>query len=182
MFKNNRKLVLLMSLLVSGAANAGLIGDNVRVAHNYDNFGEEYSAEGFIPTNVNVVNGTADQVNWNYYSVNVDDSFIFVDFLTSATWTNSSFNGLVVSAISSILTGYSVSTNLAGWTNARFTNTSNLVALNFAGLTFGTDSFLRLSFDGTPQPRVPEPAALGLLAMGLLGVGLSRRRKASVAA
>ena len=113
-----RALACILIFLGAGTANAGLVGDTVRVAHNWSTLGSEI----YTPTNVLVQDGPGDLVYVApYYSVNVDNLSIFVDFNRSDTWSWGAFNGLVISNIDSPLFDFDVTTNLAAWNDSRFT-------------------------------------------------------------
>ena len=97
--------------LFAGTVNAGLIGDTVHVAHNWSSLGSEI----YSPMDVLVENGSGDLANVSpHYSVDIDDTSVFVDFSSTTSWNTGAFNGLVISDIDSLLSDFSVSTNFVG--------------------------------------------------------------------
>ena len=91
------------------------------------------------------------------------------------TFGNTSFNGLIFTSsnfnlINSITIG--ATTNLAGFDLSRVSIVDDELRLNFAGLTYNTDTVIGLSF--TP---VPEPATWAMMLLGFGAVGFAMRRR-----
>jgi len=167
-----KKIICLAILLFSGSANALLIGDTVHIAHNFDTLGTEI----YTPMDVLVEDGPGDVANVSpWYSVDVDDSSVWVDYLGTTSWTdNVNFNGLVISQIDSMLSNFVIDTNFVGWDDSRFTYADNSLRFDWQGLAFNTDTFFHIDFN---DGEVPEPSIIALFGLGLIGLGFARRRK-----
>ena len=94
-----------------------------------------------------------------------------------------SFNGINFTGLNfgdgSVLTGFTLSTNLAGLTTSNISFNSNSIAYNASGLSFVTSPYF-IELDLTAAPAVPEPASLAIFGSALAGFGLLRRRRRKV--
>lgn len=183
--ENNMARILICALgvilLASVQAHASLIGDVVTVRH-------------YFPTNlsvhddmgpVTVAAGTSDSVTYfsGVYTVNVEASSVLVDFNASASWTSASFNGLIVgdldfSPLASV-TGLTIDTNIAGWTNSRATFTGDSVSFNWNGLSVNSSSYFNAVIETDAIDAVPEPATMVIWSC-LCGLGFVCTRHGSI--
>ncbi len=155
------------------AAKASLIGDVLRIDHYYPHAANLYEAHTTV-----VAAGTSDlTVLLGAYTVNPEAHAFHVSFNYAAPWTNSAFNGLVISGIDHAVTGVSVTTNFAGWDSSRLTYSADSISARWGGLSF--DSSHYFIFTITQQEAVPTPeaaATLWLLAGSLAGAAGLRHR------
>lgn len=173
----------LLFLSMVGTANATLIGDTVTAQHYFPDISSPLSnlAQTIVAA------GTSDLMyphSGTWYNVNVEADSIYVDFVGSATWTTTSFNGLVVDSLNdstgNALQGVSITTNLLGWDISRLTFDQDTANFNWNGLSFTADSYFlaELDFGDSGNAPVPEPATMLLLGTGLTGlVGTRIRRR-----
>jgi hypothetical protein len=163
----------LVWLCASASANAGLLGDTVRIVHNWPTLGTEI----FTPMNVVVQDGTGDVAYVSpYYSVNVDNLSVFVDFSRVDTWSFGTFNGLVIADIDAPLTDFYVRTNFNVWNDSRFTYLDNYLLFNWNGLSFNESTYFELTFKDVDTSQAPSPATLALLGMGLAILRFCQRK------
>jgi len=137
--------VLLLGFVITfyfvGIANAGMIGDTIRLEYHVPNVGDVYAG---ITTTVET--GTADQWEWaSLCIVNPEHESIEVAGVASWTINPSSFSGLVVSDIDDTVQVVTVDTNLAGWDNSRLFFDDHSIRFNFGGLEFLATTYLNAS-------------------------------------
>ncbi len=175
-----KKVCLLLAVTaflfcLSGNAEALLIGDSIRLEHLFPTTGNVY-----LSANRTVTTGAADAwvaSEWgtNYYSVNPEDNSVLVNFLSSASWTSSAFNGLAISDIDATITGVAIDTNMSGWSSSRMTYASDYLRFNWSGLSFDTNTYFNANLNGNGV--VPEPASMILFGIGGLATALLKRKK-----
>ncbi|MBI2380211.1 MAG: hypothetical protein HYV16_05625 [Gammaproteobacteria bacterium] len=160
----------------SMGAQATLIGDDIDICHYFPDIGTVYNCVN----DVVVQAGAGDVTNPTgvWYNVDVEDSSFFLDFLATATWTTTSFNGLVLQdldwvGMEGLIVGLIIETNMAGWDDSRASFTADSVALNMNGLSFDADTFFNVIL--LTRHGIPTPAPLLLLAAGLLALRRIRR-------
>jgi len=114
------------------------------------------------------------------FNIDFADTSLLIAFdtvLANPTLGNSSFNGLVFTSTAfSQITGAAVdaTTNLAGFDASRVAIVGNELRLNFAGLSYDTDTALALNFSSQVS-AIPEPASWAMMMLGLGFVGGAMR-------
>ena len=94
-------------------------------------------------------------------------------------WGAGAFNGFDFTSLDFgagiSLTGFTLTTDLAGLTNANISFTGNSISFNAAGLSF-VDAPYTIRLDLITSASAPEPATLALLGIALTAAALGRRR------
>ena len=111
---------------------------------------------------------------------------ITLNELGGTNYSTAAFSGINFSNLlfddGSLLTGYSLSTNLAGLDASRIAFTSNSISFNGQGLAFlNSPYFITLNLL-TSTGAVPEPSTWAMMLMGFGGLGFQLRRKRKTAA
>lgn len=118
----------------------------------------------------------------DYFDIDVDDTSITFDYLKSETWTSSGlslsptiYNGIAIRMVSGpdfdsvTING---ATNMSGFDASRLSFTGSEIQIDWADLSFSSDTIVKLDVN-----VVPEPATMAFLATGAAGLVLRRRRK-----
>lgn len=111
---------------------------------------------------------------------------ITLNELGGSNYNTAAFNGINFSNLlfddGSLLTGYSLSTNLAGLDASRIAFTSNSISFNGQGLAFSNSPYFITLNLLTSTSAVPEPSTWAMMLMGFGGLGFQLRRKRKTAA
>lgn len=165
----------LVLAVTSMSANATLIGDDLRGAHEFPSVGTEFDTGSYTPGDfiAEAGNGDVQTAIAPWYDVDVEATSILVNFVGSATWSVAAFNGLAISGIDSILSNFVVDTNMAGWDDSRLSFVDSALRMNWNGLSFTNSTFFNVSFDSSRS--VPAPGTLALLGLAMIGLVRARR-------
>lgn len=180
-----KKFILLpLLLLIAFNANAAFLsGQTITYQYYFPNT----SSPANGAASGNYVVGSGVEVNnafANFVSVDISDTNILVNFSSIGSFNDVSFNGFKISDTFGVIddfTGISVNaaTNMIGLDLSQITVFADEIWVNWAGLSFNTDTII--SLDLNPS-AVPIPAAAFMFAPALLGfMGLRRRAKNKVA-
>lgn len=183
-----RLAVVLVVLLGSiSSAHAGFIGRQLGVDYFYPNQSSPYGPSVETPPVFIVGSGIETVVNVENVTtitVDVSDTSMLFNFSTDhpgPTWLSSSFNGLIFNLINGnsfdfATASIDASSTFAGFDLSRVSFTDSQVAVNWQGLSYDSETILRINFEPNAA-EVPEPATLSLLGLGFLGAVAMRRRR-----
>jgi hypothetical protein len=119
--------------------------------------------------------------------VQVIDTQVIYDYTSAATWNTGNAwssgslyieNGNLLDFLGAPnITSVTLdaASNMVGFDASRITFDTNSIAVNWAGLSFNSDTRVVLN---VAAGTLPEPASYALVIAALAGVGLARRRKA----
>ncbi|YAF93988.1 MAG: hypothetical protein AB3A66_15285 [Nodularia sp. CChRGM 3473] len=169
------------------AKASSLIGDTIQ----YEYLVPDLSTVFESTTRV-VQPGLADLINqtdgtFDIFTLNPESNGFNVNFSldTNAVigFSFTSFNGFRLSSLdfddSSILTGYTLDTNMVGLEASRISFTSNTFSVNFQGLEADADTFIDVNFiTSAVSTSIPEPSLMiGILSISGLGCASMLKRK-----
>lgn len=181
-------VVTAVALILSGNANASLIGDTVTMQHVFPDIDTLYKS----PTSTIVESGAADVLcphtpgisRCDYYSVNMEADTVLINHEMPGWTTTVSFNGVFIDSLDdssgNVLSGVTVDTNISNWDSSMLLFDGNSIWVNF--LTPSSDELgqglITLTLDFSVS-EVPVPASVWLFGTGLIGlIGIARRKKA----
>ena len=156
---------------LSGVASASIVGDTVNVTHYFPDLNSTNADMG------SQVVPTANFSYFGYYDVVVGGDYLtYTSGMTGYQWTDSTFNGPVLTDLNATFTSASIdaSSTLAGFDASRLTFDANHIYANMHGLYL--DGYLKINFE-SGSSAVPEPASIALMLAGLAGAAAARRKK-----
>ena len=180
--------MLFLALLGSvSSAHAGFIGRQLSVDYFYPVPSTPYGPSVETPPVFIVGNGVETVVNVENVTtitVDVSNTSVLFDFSTShpgPTWLSDAFNGLIFNLISGNSFDFANASidpgsTFAGFDISRVSFTDSQVAVDWRGLSYNSDTILRINFEPNAA-EVPEPATLSLLGLGFLSAVAMRRRR-----
>ncbi|WP_414566448.1 MULTISPECIES: hypothetical protein [unclassified Anabaena] len=165
------------------AKASSLIGDTIQ----YEYLVPDLSTVFESTTRV-VQPGLADLITqtdgtFDIFTLNPESNGFNVNFSVVIGFSFTSFNGFRLSSLdfddSSILTGYTLDTNMVGLEASHISFTSNTFSVNFQGLEADADTFIDVNFiTSAVSTSVPEPSLMiGILSISGLGCASMLKRK-----
>jgi hypothetical protein len=179
-----RKAFSCLFLLLPMSSGASLIGDDVLITRLTDG---EQSGDGICcgPFWVTVEAGTGDKTSLSYGDnlfVDVEANSILIDFGPNGGSGGDGDRVIVIDDLdwagepSRIITGYSVDTDLSGFSGGEIAFIDHRVEIQIGSLMWSGGQFLDI---GLETSIIPIPAAIYLFGSGLLGLaGIARFKKA----
>ena len=161
---------LLLSALAQ-SANAGLLNSDVKGEYLFPTIDTEYQDLGR-----GVVDADGVQMRFDsYFTMNVTDRQIAIDFASAALWSPAPYNGFSLTNFTTAMPQFTVgaATNMVGFGASNVSVVDNVLYVNWQGLAFNANTLVVLEVDEPSD--VPEPLSLSLLGLGLAGLAASRR-------
>ena len=189
MNRNTRRLAVALVVLLGSisSAHAGFIGRQLSVDYFTPNSSSPYGPSVETPSVFTVgsdIETVVNVENITTITVDVSDTSMVFDFFTDhpgPKWNSVNFNGLIFNLISGnsfdfATASIDASSTFAGFDLSRVSFTDTQVAVNWQGLSYNSNTILRINFEPNAA-EVPEPATLSLLGLGFLGAVAMRRRR-----
>lgn len=180
-------------LFASASAHAALIGDNFSARYHYPDVATIYIG-ATAPLDFTVGAGAEGMISVEdvtFLTFDFTDNSLTVDFdtiLSSPTWRDEPFNGLIFTALDSLDVSAAFvagGTTMVGFDDSRISLVGNQIRLNWAGLGYVDGTTVRINFEPLASP-IPEPQSWALLITGFCMAGSAmrfcRRRRKAVAA
>ena len=168
--------VMLLGLVCAATparASVIAIGDTVDISYRFPDLGSHYNA-GVNDISVVVTPAGPEVASYplfdDVFSIDFDTNLIVMDYHLDASWSAASFNGPYFSGFTG-LTIVALLTNLPGLDLGDISFGSDFLAINWQGLDFDADTFVRLKLG---EADVPEPTSM--LLFGIASAGLASRR------
>ena len=179
---------------LAGQANATLIGDEVilhAVFVNDSTLNPVFDCVLCVPFNDTrvVIEGSREYLGASHVSnlaswdIDVEAaSILWITFFQN-TLAGGFYNGWRVSDLDwvgtpGIITGFTLDTNISGYTESLISFGDDFVQWDVAGFTVAVGDYILIDLiTDHVSTSVPEPGTLGLLAAGLFGVGFIRRKR-----
>jgi len=187
--RNTRRLAVALVVLLGSisSAHAGFIGRQLSVDYFTPNSSSPYGPSVETPSVFTVgsdIETVVNVENITTITVDVSDTSMVFDFFTDhpgPKWNSVNFNGLIFNLISGnsfdfATASIDASSTFAGFDLSRVSFTDTQVAVNWQGLSYNSNTILRINFEPNAA-EVPEPATLSLLGLGFLGAVAMRRRR-----
>jgi hypothetical protein len=158
-----------------------LIGDNVTINWYFPDLATLFATTGvLVGGGAEVTCPGGDPLCAGFVrpaTVDIGATSIVISEEAGSTWSGGAFNGFDFTSLDFgagiTLVGFTLTTDLAGLTNANISFTANSISFNAAGLSF-LDAPYTIRLDLITS--APEPGTLALLVIALTAVAFGRRR------
>ena len=166
--------------LGAGPAQAGLLGDSIRVTYRFPDINTVRDSAGVLVVAPTASGGLVDTFGGGKsFLVTLSDTQIVLDVRQSGGVFNAdgTFNGVRLDNLTKPFDGVTLNpaTNLPGFNADRVITSGNMLGINLGGLG-GRVSQVVLDV-ASPVAAVPEPRMLGLLLLALGAMTLVRARR-----
>ena len=170
-----------LTLPLPTTAAPTLIGDNVTINWYFPSLATLFATTGvLVGGGVEITCPGVDPLCVGFVrpaTVDIGATSIVINEQAGSAWTGGAFNGFDFTSLDFgagiSLTGFTLTTDLAGLTNANISFTGNSISFNAAGLSF-LDAPYTIRLDLITS--APEPGTLALLGIALTAVAIGRRR------
>jgi PEP-CTERM motif-containing protein len=171
-----------LALPLRAAAAPTLIGDNVTINWYFPSLATLFATTGvLVGGGVEVACPGANPLCAGFVepaTIDIGATSIVISEEAGSSWAGTTFNGLEFTSLDFgagiSLIGFTLTTDLAGLTNADISFTGNSISFNAAGLSF-VDAPYTIRLD-LITASAPEPGTLALLGLAVTMAALGRRR------
>ena len=164
-----------VAMIIAGSAHAQLSQGTIGFNYLFPDAGNVFYSSTFTTA--------SPETGFGYFTTSATDHTITnSNFFQSNSWTGADFNGYEIYDFDGTMDAFTsvtlASSNMAGLDSSRISFDANHIWVNWQGLSFNTDTVVRLNVNGS----VPEPASWAMMlgGFGLVGGAMRSRRKANI--